>query len=184
MNETKPKADAERARQIAQAANELFIRYGLARTTMGDIAAAAGISRPTLYASFPQKQDVFGAVIELMVSQKLAILAAETATIPHLAQKLRHICISWATDGFDLVRANPDAKDMFDISFAPVRASHAAFAAMLAKILADAGTPESELTGELMVAAIRGFKDLATDRGHLERLIARLCAVVASATHH
>lgn len=180
MTETKPRPDAARAQQITEAASELFIRYGLARTTMGDIAAAAGISRPTLYASFPQKQDVFGAVIELMVSQKLAVLLSETAAYPALADRLAHVCTSWAMDGFDLVRANPDAKDMFDISFAPVRASHAAFAAMLGEILAEAGTSEPELSGELMVAAIRGFKDLARDRDHLQSLIARLCALVAA----
>ncbi|BCP53663.1 hypothetical protein K32_22800 [Kaistia sp. 32K] len=180
MTETKTRSDADRRQQIAQAASEVFIRYGLARTTMSDIAAAAGISRPTLYASFLQKRDVFGAVIDLIVSRKLAQLAEEIPREPDLASKLRRVCLSWALEGFDLVRANPDARDMFDISFEPVRRSHIVFGRMVSEVLADAGRAEPDLTGQMMVAAIRGFKELADDREILCNMIVRLCDAVAA----
>lgn len=180
MREQKTRSDAGRRLQIAKAASEVFIRYGLARTTMSDIAAAAGISRPTLYASFPQKQDVFGAVIDLLVSQKLERLAGEIPGQPDLPSKLRHVCLSWGVDGFDLVRANPDAKDMFDVNFAPVRDSNVVFARMVSEILADAGRTEPDPTARMMVAGIRGFKELADDRDILCDMIARLCDAVAA----
>ena len=42
----------------------MFFRYGYARTTMADLASAAGLSRPALYLVFPGKAEVFQAVVE------------------------------------------------------------------------------------------------------------------------
>ena len=46
--------------KILSAAYDSFIRYGVKRTTMGDVAQAAGVSRPTLYASYPNKEELLG----------------------------------------------------------------------------------------------------------------------------
>ena len=48
--------------QIVEAATGIFWRYGYARTTMSDIAQASGLTRPTLYLSFPDKEQIFAAV--------------------------------------------------------------------------------------------------------------------------
>ncbi|MDO5614465.1 MAG: TetR/AcrR family transcriptional regulator [Paracoccus sp. (in: a-proteobacteria)] len=178
MTQTLPPADARRDK-ITQAAADVFIRYGFARTTMGDIAAAAGIARPTLYLSFPQKQDIFGAVIELLASRKLAEIRAELAGLSGLGAKLRHACLSWGLAGFDLVRANPDAKDMFDLNFAPVRQGHAGFIRLLADMLQDAGRDNAEVTARMMGAALKGFKLVADDREQVQEMIHSLCAAVA-----
>ncbi len=37
------------------------MRYGFRRVTMEDLATAAGISKPTLYSLFPNKQEGFRA---------------------------------------------------------------------------------------------------------------------------
>ena len=39
---------------------------------MSDIAQASGLTRPTLYLSFPDKEQIFAAVVEKMVAEKLA----------------------------------------------------------------------------------------------------------------
>ena len=54
-----------------EAATAAFTRFGYAKTTMGDIAAEAGISRPALYLLFPDKQAIFARVIERMDRNKL-----------------------------------------------------------------------------------------------------------------
>ena len=41
-----------------------FARHGFAKTSMADIARAAGISRTSLYNHFPTKEDVFKALSE------------------------------------------------------------------------------------------------------------------------
>ena len=124
-----------RRRRVVEAATGVFLRYGYARTTMADIAQAAGLSRPTLYLTFPDKEGVFQAVIETMVATKLATIHNGLSKQLSLDAKLRFACESWGAEGFELVRANPDAKDAFDLSFARVRQGYAAFEELLAELL-------------------------------------------------
>lgn len=53
----------ERERRILDAAADLIIRYGYDKTTMADIAAAAGIGRGVLYLHFHSKDLVLDALI-------------------------------------------------------------------------------------------------------------------------
>jgi AcrR family transcriptional regulator len=48
---------------ILSAAFECFARYGLRRTSMADIAAGAGMSRPALYLHYAGKEDIFNALV-------------------------------------------------------------------------------------------------------------------------
>lgn len=173
-------AELRRA-QIAQAAADVFIRYGYARTTMGDIAAAAGVARPTLYLSFPHKRDIFGAVIEFLAGRLMAAFQTDLAGLPDLRAKLRHVCLTWGLAGYDLVRANPDAEDLFDLNFPPVRASHVSFGELLAGLLAEAGHADPEPTGQMMAAALKGMKIVAEDRDELQAMIGRLCDMTVAA---
>ncbi len=53
---------ADRRDAILDAAYEVFIAYGFRKTSMDDIARAAGISRPALYLGFRNKVDIFRAL--------------------------------------------------------------------------------------------------------------------------
>ena len=162
----------DRRKNIIDAAQEVFLRYGFARTTMADIAKATGLSRPTLYASFPDKAEIFRAVLESMVADKLAELRAGLAE-------------SWTIDGYDLVAANPDAKDLFDMSFAVVRESYAIFEGVLTGLIAEAladpaRAGEAQALARMAVAAMKGFKDVAEDREDLRAMIRSLVGAVAA----
>lgn len=54
--------------RILDAAGETFIRYGFRKTSMDDVARAAGISRQSLYAYFPTKEALFRDVVEHLVA--------------------------------------------------------------------------------------------------------------------
>ena len=56
-------AEATRAR-ILETAYDLFYRQGFARVGVDRIAAAAGITKRTLYAHFPSKDALLAAVLE------------------------------------------------------------------------------------------------------------------------
>lgn len=60
--------------EIINAAQKLFQKYGLDKTTMEDIAAAAGKGKSTLYYYYPSKDDVFYAVINKERSEVLETL--------------------------------------------------------------------------------------------------------------
>jgi AcrR family transcriptional regulator len=62
--------DAKR-RQIVEAAATQFARTGFEATLMDDVAAAAGVSKGSLYAYFANKEDLFYAVFEWLQGQLL-----------------------------------------------------------------------------------------------------------------
>ncbi|MFG1920423.1 TetR/AcrR family transcriptional regulator [Cryptosporangium sp. NPDC048952] len=49
---------------LLDSAEDVFCRLGYARTTIAALADAAGVTRPTVYAYFPSKDDVFRALAD------------------------------------------------------------------------------------------------------------------------
>src|ERR1700692_317464 len=105
--------------QVVQAALGVFLRYGYARATMADIALAAGLSRPTLYLTFSDKESVFRAAVESIVSTNIEAIRNGIVGLSGIAAKLLFACELWGVQGVELVLANPNAKDVFDFGFAP-----------------------------------------------------------------
>jgi AcrR family transcriptional regulator len=59
-------ADVDEARsQILMAAQSVFLRYGVNKTTMDDIARESGVSRPTVYRYFRDRDSLISALIEM-----------------------------------------------------------------------------------------------------------------------
>src|SRR6266568_5407527 len=59
------RADAARNRQrVLEAAGELFAELGARNVTMGDIAAAAGVGRGTLYRRYPDIASIAMALLD------------------------------------------------------------------------------------------------------------------------
>lgn len=54
---------------ILSAAFDVFVTYGFRKTSMDDIARAAGISRPALYQIFKNKEDIFRALSRMLLSR-------------------------------------------------------------------------------------------------------------------
>jgi AcrR family transcriptional regulator len=153
---------------------------------MGDIAQTAGLTRPTLYVTFPDNEQIFTAVVDKMIADKLGEIREGLPCLKTLERKLRFACDAWAGDGYDLVQAHPDATDMFDLGFKPVCAGYDKFGALLAEIL-ETPLKQSSLdlspaqVGRTIVFAMRGFKDTATSGGEMRELIANHIKLVATA---
>lgn len=56
--------DAAKEAAIVEAARDLFLAHGLAAVSMDAVAAAAGVSKRTVYSRFADKEALFYAVIE------------------------------------------------------------------------------------------------------------------------
>jgi AcrR family transcriptional regulator len=61
----RPKNGSEAKIRVCRAALECLKRLGLEKTSMSDIAKEAGISRPTLYKYFKNKNEVFFTAIDM-----------------------------------------------------------------------------------------------------------------------
>lgn len=64
--------DAKIAADIIDAALTCFERFGLKRATMDDVAAAAGVTRKTVYNYFENKTELIGEVIEAAARRTFA----------------------------------------------------------------------------------------------------------------
>jgi AcrR family transcriptional regulator len=166
---------ATKQADIVRAATDVFLRYGFTRTTMGDLAGAARISRPALYLVFPGKEDLFAAVVRRMDAEWHAEVGAALADHKTLEAKLRHVCGAWAAHGIDVVSLHPDAKDLFDLRFAAVREMYEHFEVLLASLIDDAiaGSSLRATARELarsVIYAMRGIKEAATSTAEMRRL--------------
>jgi AcrR family transcriptional regulator len=161
--------------RAVDAGARVFLRFGFARATMGEIAQAAGMSRPALYLIFCSKEEVFEAVVAHWIEDSLARIAGGLAACSTLGEKLRFACEIWCVEGLELALANPDVRDMTRLP--AVQKSYARFEACLTDILRETaersglGVKASDLA-RVIVAAMQGFKQTAQSGEEMRQLIA------------
>ena len=96
---TAPEAEPADARQLAllDAAVGVFARYGFRKTSMEEVARAAGVSRQGLYLQFANKEELFRKALEHSLNNQL--IAAEAALSRQqesLEQRLIAACDAWS----------------------------------------------------------------------------------------
>ena len=169
------RSDGSKRQHILVGATAIFSRYGYARTTMGDIAAEAGMSRPALYLIFPDKEALFTAVIRHMDEEKQAEIRSGLKRYKGLHAKLLYACQTWGSHGFDLAAVHADAADLFD--FAAVKELYANFEAFVVELISEqVRTSGIEATAEELARALaygmRGLRATAASGQDMRRLIA------------
>ncbi len=159
-----------------ESAAEAFTRYGYARTTMGDIAVRAGMSRPALYLLFRDKEAIFDRVVRDLDRRKLDAIRLITDDIDDLETKIRFACVEWGRHPIELVAAHPDAADLFDLRFPAVRQAYANFERLLADMMSEqversgTGASPSELA-HLLAFSLRGLRDAADSVTGFRRMV-------------
>ncbi len=79
---------ADKSARILKAALDLFVRYGIKRTSIDDIARAAGIAKGTLYLYYPSKDALFAAVAERICAERLAMAREASAGVGPTVDRL------------------------------------------------------------------------------------------------
>jgi AcrR family transcriptional regulator len=102
----------EREEQLINAALGLFFRYGMAKTTMADVAREAGLSRQSVYASFTSKEDLLRACTRYLADQTVAGLESGFASTRPIADKLDIIFDCIAARHYALIHQSPEADDV------------------------------------------------------------------------
>lgn len=174
-----PKQRSDKEIQVLDAAYGVFYRYGFARTTMADLASAAGLSRPALYLVYPGKAEVFEAVVDWFVQRMLGEIHATLDPAWPLERQLLHVAELAVARGYDILKSNPDAADLMspERHGPALQASFDRVRQLLAELLrapvaqAGLGLSADDLALMLM-AAMKGFKLMARDGADLRHLIA------------
>ncbi len=183
--QTAAEVNGRRDKTVA-AATTVFLRYGYARTTMNDVADEAGISRPALYLIFPRKDDIFSAMLEHLIETEIKKYREALPRLRSLDRKLHFCCEQWAGHGYDLTSAHPDARDVFNLAFPPVKEMYAVLESFFADLLREALEASklkcsAEELARTLIFAMRGLKDTALDGAHMRRLIALQVDLVLAA---
>ncbi len=84
------KADAQRQRVLSASA-EIFSRRGYRATSMNEIAAEVGLSKPTLYHYFRRKEDILVRLYENVMGHILTSAQAIAAAAPSPIAALRQL---------------------------------------------------------------------------------------------
>jgi AcrR family transcriptional regulator len=70
---------AERRRQLLDVAHDAFAEHGFHRTSMGEIAEAAGVTKPVLYQHWISKRALYLELLEDVGAQLMDAITAATA---------------------------------------------------------------------------------------------------------
>jgi AcrR family transcriptional regulator len=182
--------DDDKQLKVLDAAQDQFLRYGFRRVTMGDIAAAAEISRPALYLLFANKEAIFCAIFTRFANGRLAEIEAGIDDFPTVAEQLAFAVEIWIVRPYELLHNTPEGRELVECSYGfaadVVDASYRRFEAILltvfapyAKTLKAAGMSPATLA-ETFALALPGMKSGAKDSGHLHELLTRLITITTA----
>lgn len=169
----------DRRQAIVAAALDAFSRFGFARATMADIAAAAGVSRPLLYTVFANKAAVFRALAQGLLADAIAAAeAAWPADVP-AADGLAAAILAKDLPVHRLFAATPHAAEILrqaeTLAGDLHRDASARFLMLATARLGDAGL--ARLVGN----AADGLKHAGLDEVTYVADVTRLAALVAAA---
>lgn len=100
--------------RVIEAAREQFIRFGFRRTTMGDIAEAAEMSRPALYLVYANKEEIFRAVVGAYCDECISVGREQVEEASGLEAQLEAVLRVWVIEPYELVHRSPEAEELYE----------------------------------------------------------------------
>lgn len=176
--------------RILRAAHEVFLRYGVKRTTMNDIAREAGVARQTLYNAFSNKDEILRALVRDFHRDAIKAAGEHCAKLESVADKLDAVLQHMVLKPYDLINTSPHAREIIEginvLAREEISASREGYVALLETVLsqdpgyADAARPTPKDVAELVFCAAKGARDYTDSRAELKRVLSTLRTVVCS----
>jgi len=165
---------AENRRRLIAAATDLFVLHGWAETTMSQVAAEAGLARPTLYLHFDSKLALLLACIDAALSdvpvrERDDYQAMRTGAVPHRAA----VAARWLRSAYErsasIQRVLDDAAVTTPDATAAVasmeRRRHDEFAHACTLVLGNSVVPMDSLVDEVWALGSRTMWFKLAERG-------------------
>lgn len=185
-------ASDEKRGMVLESAMGVFLNYGFSRTTMDDLARAAGMSRPALYLLFKNKRDIFRAVSMQTLEQTLIATREELASPGDIASRLSRAAYIGIIEPYCKVMTAPHGAELFDgkdgLLDDVISKWHADFATIISEAirsetvgvgshLADRGlTPDG--LAQMLLDGIEGAKKRETREAELMKSVNQLTSVI------
>jgi AcrR family transcriptional regulator len=178
--------------RILEAAFRLLRQHGYRKVTMSDIAEAAKLSRPTLYAEFPNKEAVLAGLVARHNDESAAKTAVALPGAKTLAAQLAVIFDLWIVEPFASVADTADGLDLLtNIGTYVPEATNAVYARLerqLVEVLEPAmkagggkrPTMSARDLAHILALATRGLKASTATVVELRRMIDGLIAMTVA----
>jgi AcrR family transcriptional regulator len=167
---------------ILDAAERLIGVLGYSKTTMDDVAKAAGVGKRTIYVHFPSKEEVVLSTIDRIVERLVERLRAHASAPGPAAGRIRAMLVERVLFRFDSVR---DYSHGLDELFASLRPAYlarreryfASESAVFADVLAAAhatdefDVPDPRSTAEALLLATNSLLPYALSARELGRRV-------------
>lgn len=111
---TQPLRGARAREAVLAAAAELFSASGFRRASIEDLARTAGVSRPTVYAHFESKEDVFRELVRALHEEHLAGMEAAIDAGGALEDRLYRSLAARFGHFVELMSSSPHAQELLD----------------------------------------------------------------------
>lgn len=161
--------------RILDAAGGLFAERGVGDVAMGEIAAAAGCARATLYRYFPDRPALQRAFVQREAARVGGLVAAETAALPADADRLTEAVLS----ALRHVRAAPALLAWFGAPDA-VRTADLAHGSEVVEALGLSMTGDADAARWLVRVIVSLLSVPGGDEAEERRLVERFVAPVVS----
>jgi AcrR family transcriptional regulator len=168
---------------LLDGAMEQFARHGFAKTSMADIAKAAGISRTSLYNHFPTKEDVFKALSGRINES----VYAEVVAALHMAGPwdrclldIINARVSWV---YELLHASEYGRELINeknrICGGEILAANDRFAKIVTDMFAQnvSHRTDSAALTHVLIQAVNGVLEKAKTKADAEQSISLLVAL-------
>jgi AcrR family transcriptional regulator len=154
-------AKDKRAR-ILGAAQQLFLRYGVKRTSIDDVALAAQIAKGTVYLYYKSKNELFAAVAELLCADILATARQTLLEKKPLNERLVDCLDSYIGQMHRLTMQSPHVAELSESKEALAATIYARFEVqmrgLIRSALDEAGIVSKGAADMLFAAAIGALK--------------------------
>src|SRR5580704_17663249 len=129
--------------RILDAAQSLFLRYGVKRTSLDDVVREAGIAKGTLYLYFDSKDALFAAIAERLCAEVLRNAQEEIASSSSITPRIVGCLDAYIGSMHRLTAESPHVAELTESKEALAAAIYGAFNRkmrdLLRKVLRDSG---------------------------------------------
>jgi len=147
---------------ILDAAQNLFLRYGVKRTALDDVAREAGVAKGTLYLYFDSKDKIFAAIAEQLCAEVLRNAEAAIASSASITDQLVGCLDAYIGSTHRLVAQSPHIAELTESKEALAAATfgtlHRKMKDLLRTVLRRGGIERTDAVEMFLAAAIGTLK--------------------------
>ncbi len=181
--------------RVLESAQKLFLHFGFRRTTLVDIARESHVSRPTLYAMYEGKEQIFAAVMDYYADKLLAEIRQRTQKKDDLFEILMIFFEIAVLRPYEQMSGTTFYKDLFELQDDRIRESLLSaserFHSSLTKLLERCDQARLQQTGmshavlaRVLLNSVHGIKDKSESIEELQIRIKGLVNLTCLALSH